>query len=243
MAKRFSVRKGTFLILILLFPSLIYLFLFSGEHKYKNPPYFKLMQVVPNPETGVPDSIYHRIINFELTVQQGWTFTRDSLEDKVAMVHFIDAACSEKCTSRLYHLKNLQEKLDGYPQLKILTHVVFRDSVDRERLRQLATDYEAVPGTWYFLGCTEAQFHRLGGNSYLLATENQPADGVNNFQRDSFLVIDHKGHIRGVYDGSNYAEVKDIIEDLRMLIRDSVIPKKEKEAACPKHQKEKITIG
>ena len=179
----------------------------------KTLPYFGEKTVSPN-----GDTVFHTVMNFSLTNQEGKTITQKDLEGKVYVADYFFANCKSICPKMSTQLERVQERFKNEPRFMILSHSVdpLRDSV--AALTKYAQLHGADPRKWYFLTGDKKQLYDLARHSYLVvATEgNGGADDFVNTEQ--FALVDKDKHIRGFYDGTDPEAINRLMVDIDQLL-------------------------
>jgi protein SCO1/2 len=71
--------------------------------------------------------------------------------------------------------------------------------------------------SWHLLTGNKKQIYDLAKTSYLVNAFEDDGSPEGFLHSELFLLIDKKARIRGMYDGTNTAEVKKLIEDVKLL--------------------------
>jgi protein SCO1/2 len=179
----------------------------------KTLPYFGEKTVSPN-----GDTVFHTVMNFSLTNQEGKTITQKDLEGKVYVADYFFANCKSICPKMSTQLERVQERFKNEPRFMILSHSVdpLRDSV--AALTKYAQLHGADPRKWYFLTGDKKQLYDLARHSYLVvATEGN--GGADDFvHTEQFALVDKDKHIRGFYDGTDPEAINRLMVDIDQLL-------------------------
>jgi protein SCO1 len=143
--------------------------------------------------------------DFALTERSGRTVRQSDLLGKVWIASFVFTRCTGECPQISRTVKQLQEDLADYPDVRFVTFTVDPKTDNREKLQAYAKNYGADPERWLFLTGEEDEIYRLIHEKFHLAArqrqgeERQPGAEVEHQQK--LVVVDRHGHIRGYYDG------------------------------------------
>lgn len=197
------------ILLILLFPSVLYLVLTTGKHHFISLPYYG-----PKNSAAPGDTSYHRISEFELT-----NCNYDSLEGKITIVHFFNSRCNDVCAKVAANLVNLQERLQEKSVFKILS-INTNANVSVSELSTFANSFHANPKTWTISSGDSVKIQQLAQTDFLL--------NVEIGYSETLTLLDKELHIRGFYDGSVLKEVNKMHDDMKMLMAEYMLAKKDK---------------
>lgn len=224
-------QKGLTLFFILLFPSLLYIFLSSGEHKVMEVGFIGRSDSIYTTVDGEPvlDSvIYHTISDFAFQDQTGNTITKADVEGKFFVADFFFTTCQSICPIMSGELYTVQEAFVDDPDVMILSHTVDPEKDTVEAMAAYAEQFHANPEQWKFLTGSKVELYAQARKSYLLAVA--PGDGGEHdfIHSQDVVLVDRQGRPRGVYDGTSHQAVKALIQDIRKLKAAEAVPRKEK---------------
>ena len=221
--------KIIFLTVILLLPGVFYLLMSKGTHHYTKLPYIGPKEAVKN-EGGGYDTNYHKIPYFEFTNQDGEVITRDDLLGKVYITDFFFATCPTICPKMAGNMKYLQDKFKDKKDLKFISITVNPEHDSAEVLKDYAEMVHADTDTWTFLTGDKDKIYDLALNGFFVSVgEDEVAPG-GFLHTQYFVLVDKNGHIRGLFDGTVYSEMKkDLTDALDILYKEEVVPLKGKD--------------
>ena len=107
--------KGLLAILILILPTVIYIFLTYGKHNFTHLPYV-------GPQT---DSTYHSIPDFAFVNQSNDTISQSDYQGNIYLANFVFTTCPTICPVMTYNMRRVQQKMEQYPNFKILSSMHF----------------------------------------------------------------------------------------------------------------------
>ncbi|MDP2042537.1 MAG: SCO family protein [Algoriphagus sp.] len=166
------------------------------------------------------DTVYHRIAAFAFVNQVGDTISNEDVEDKIYVADFFFTSCPTICPIMKKEMLRVYEKYKDQPNFLILSH-----SIDPTHDTQaVLKDYAEKLGvedasTWNFLTGEQEKIYEIGQTSYLttaMADQQEPGGFLHS---GAFLLIDGKGRIRGVYDGTKSDQVDRLISDIPKLLK------------------------
>jgi len=165
----------------------------------------------------VGDTIYHQIASFNLTNQIGQVVNQNTTKNKIYIANFFFATCQSICPMMSNQLQEVQKAFLADDSVLILSHSVnpLHDTV--AVLNNYADTYGAKTNKWHLLTGNKKQIYDLAKTSYLVNAFEDDGSPEGFLHSELFLLIDKKARIRGMYDGTNTAEVKKLIEDVKLL--------------------------
>ncbi len=216
--------KVFFLAIILMLPGVIYLLMSKGIHHYTKLPYIGPKEAVKNADGGY-DTTYHQIPYFEFTNQDGETVTRDDLLGTVYVTDFFFATCPTICPKMAGNMKYLQDKFKDKKNLRFISITVNPEHDTPEVLKDYAEMVHADTDNWTFLtGDKDAIYEAALKGFFISVGEDEVAPG-GFLHSQYFILVDKNGHIRGLFDGTVYSEMKkDLTDALDILYREESVP-------------------
>ena len=160
----------------------------------------------------------HTIAPFSFTNQLGNTITNKSTEGKIYVANFFFTVCKSVCPAMMDNLSKVQGAFANDPKVLILSHSVTpaRDSVPV--LLKYAAKNHINNKQWWLLIGQQAAIYKLARQSYFADEATGYQRGLDEFlHTENLVLIDTKGRIRGVYNGSLMLEVEKLIGHIKLL--------------------------
>lgn len=163
------------------------------------------------------DTIYHTISDFKLINQYGEPVTGNTVKGKIYVANFFFATCQSICPEMSTNLTEVQKAFADDDSLLILSHSVnpLHDTV--EVLMNYATLYNAGKNKWHLLTGEKKVIYDLAKTSYLVNAIEDDGSPEGFLHSELFLLVDGKGRMRGMYDGTDKAQVQKLIGDIKIL--------------------------
>ena len=180
-------------------------------------PYYGDESFTPQWSTEVEDK-FHRVGEFALTNQFGETIGAQTFANKVYVTNFFFTTCAGVCAKMNTNLARVQAAFAEDDEVMLLSHSVTPDVDTPEVLEQYAERYGCAPGKWHLATGDRDEVYRLGREVYFVEE-----DQGRRRERDAFLhsenliLVDTEGHLRGIYNGLNRADVDRLIRDIGAL--------------------------
>lgn len=176
-----------------------------------------LLPIIGEKKLSNTDTIYHTIGDFSFTNQFGEIVTNKTVENKIYVADFFFATCQSICPQMTNNLKDVQKAFETDDSLLILCHTVnpMHDTV--EVLNAYGQKYEAKKNKWHFLTGNKQQIYDLAKTSYLVNAFEDDGTPEGFLHSELLLLIDKKGRIRGMYDGTDKVAVLKLIKDIKLL--------------------------
>ncbi|HYV36294.1 MAG TPA: DUF420 domain-containing protein [Gemmataceae bacterium] len=175
------------------------------------------------------DSLHQKLgalPQFKLTDQAGNTVQREQLLGKVCVVSVFFSCCTSVCPVTQDAMSKLQEHFAGYPDVLLVSINVFPGHDTQSIISQYAQDKQADPKRWLFLHGGKADVYDLVQKGLYQGLEENPEakPGFEVTHTPRFLVVDHRGVIRGYIDGTNPAEVEQLEGFVKQLVQAKYLP-------------------
>lgn len=172
------------------------------------------MEIVQNSEE-------HRIGNFKLINQNGDTITNKDYHDEIFVANFIFTRCLSICPIMTTNMAVLQEEFSKHKDVKLLSISVTPVIDSVPVLKEYALKNNVNSEKWNITTGNKKEIYDLARNQFY-AVLDKGDGGLQDFIHTSnFILVDKKSRIRGIYDGTDLQEVNRLIEDIKILRRES----------------------
>jgi protein SCO1/2 len=179
---------------------------------------------------GGRDTIYRELPHIALEDQYGTPFHSDSLKDQIRVVDFFFASCPGICIDMSRHMAALyaqeqrnsavkQGQVHESAGIRFVSYTIDPQRDTREVLAGYALRHGVRPPSrqWLLLRGLEQEIHQLAQQYYLLSAGSDSTAPGGFLHSGQFLLIDPLGRIRGLYDGTQWAECKVLQRDMALL--------------------------
>jgi protein SCO1/2 len=166
------------------------------------------------------DTLFHVVPEFEYINQDSTWVKSSQLKNKVWVADFFFSNCPTICPPMTSQMKRLNEETkDLASKVQYLSFSIDPKRDTPKRLREYIEIHEIKAKNWHFLTGDEAATHLLAKEFFNGAERDAEADGGFG-HTDYFALVDTKGHVRGIYRGTDPAQVDSLQKDLRKLLKD-----------------------
>lgn len=165
------------------------------------------------------DTAFKTLPQFEFTNQDGKTVTQEDFLGKVFIADFFFVSCPTICPVMSKNISKIYERYEGDTRFKILSHSI--DTTDSiPVLKAYAKGLGVSAPTWHFVTGARQDIYDIGYDFYMATIKEDSTEGSGGYLHSGDLIlIDRKGRIRGIYDGTSDAETGMLISDLRILLK------------------------
>ncbi len=191
----------------------------SGERKL---PFYGNRTTEVSYVNGAPviDTIYQNVPEFKLTNQDGKTLTDKDVMGKVYVADFFFTSCPTICPVMKKEMIRVYEKFKGNKDVMILSHTIDPDYDTKEVLKDYATRLGSDGKQWQFLTGKRSDIYRLAEQGYYASVVKDAKEPGGYAHSGGFILVDRKLRVRGIYDGTNAADVDRLMEDLDILLEE-----------------------
>ncbi len=160
----------------------------------------------------------HTIANFSFTNQLGQNITNKNVAGKIYVANFFFTSCGSICPQMMSNLAKVQHTFPNDTGVIILSHSVTPTRDDVPTLSKYAATNHIDSKNWWLLTGDKEAIYKMARQSYFADDESGYTKNINEFlHTENLVLIDRKGRIRGVYNGSLRLEVDNLIDNIKML--------------------------
>jgi protein SCO1 len=176
-----------------------------GCHRQQELPYYGTPEF-----TAEWAPVKHTIAPFSFVDQNGNTVSNETLRGKIHVANFFFTHCPSLCPKMTKTFKTIH---DAVPDVELLSFSVDAENDTPDVLRAYAQKNDV---RWKLLTGDQMQIYTLARTSYF--AEKTIKKEMNEFlHTENMILVDGKGHIRGVYNATLPAEAVRIIADIKTL--------------------------
>lgn len=161
----------------------------------------------------------HTIDQFSFLNQQGSTITNQDLKGSIYVADFFFTICPSICPKMTSNLASIQEAFQA-EEVKLLSFSVMPWADSVSVLNEYATVRGIESKQWHLLTGDTDEIYSLARQSFFA----EKAIGLNKtsnefLHTENFILVDGKGRIRGVYNGTLALEMTRLKQDIETLLR------------------------
>lgn len=213
-------KKYIVLFAILFLPTIAYMVFIRGEHNFAHLPFLTYVDA-----DGVTQN--RAAPSFSLTDQDGNILTDADMKGKIFLVDFFFTSCPSICPIMTANLMNLQDRFAHYDEFEIVSHTVDPKRDTPSVLKDYAENRKINLNKWHFLTGDRDTLYDVAYDYLCSAMEDSMAPG-GFLHTEYFVLVDKEGFLRsreddngniiGVYDGTDAHQMRDLIDDIKVLI-------------------------
>ena len=213
------MKKTSILLVILLFPALVYIFFSTGKHHLMHLPIFYPEDVKITVVEGkeITDTVYHTVPPFQFINQQGDTITEKWLNDKIYVADFFFSTCPTICPKMMTQLSKVNTENEKMQDFVIISHSVNPDHDSVPVLSEYAKLVHADAKKWALVTGKRKDIYDIAIDGYKLAAQEDSRAPGGFLHSEMFVLVDKSKRIRGYYDGTDSVVVNKLINDIKML--------------------------
>ena len=219
----------TVLFLLLVLPPMVYFYVTRGFNT------FIKLEVIGQEN--------HKIAEFSFINQNNEVVINDSLKGNIYISNFFFTSCPTICPVMTKNMAYVQSKLSVYPNIKFLSHTVDPLNDTPERMLNYVAELKNKNvnislSNWDFVTGEKDELYTIAQSYFVNVSMDSLAPG-GFLHSEYFILVDKEGRVRsgvdqynnvvGVYDGTNDAQMKDLVNDVKVLMAEYKRPTKEKE--------------
>ncbi len=215
-----KTQKVVILFSILLLPSLVYLFFNTGVNNFKTLPIIgpKILE-----EGSTTDTIYHTIPPFEFINQNNELVSSEFYKGKIYVADFFFATCPTICPKMAVHMRELQKHFYDVKDFKLLSITVNPEHDTPEVLNDYAKQVHAMDSVWNFLSGDKDKIYQLAYEGFLANAGQDDLAPGGYLHSSNLYLIDTKGRIRGIFDGTSTTETNNLKDAIKILSKEEFV--------------------
>jgi len=165
------------------------------------------------------DTINHSINNFSFFNQDSIEITRETFDNAIYVADFFFTTCPTICPIMQNNLLLVYNEFSENNNVKYLSHTINPEYDNSKILKKYAQKLGVSSERWHFVTGELEDIYKIAKDSYMVSAledENEPGGFLHS---GTFLLIDTNKNIRGIYDGTNEAEMFRLMRDIKILLK------------------------
>lgn len=168
----------------------------------------------------VVDTIYKTIPDFNFMNQDSVMINNQSLQNSIYIADFFFTSCPSICPIMSKNMLDIYNKYKGNEEVKFLSHTIDPKHDTIPVLKKYASKLGVDGKQWSFVLGEKEAVYKIAKDGYMnyAATDDKAPGGF--IHSGYFLLIDKEKRVRGAYDGTQEIQVKQLMEDMDLLLKE-----------------------
>ena len=165
--------------------------------------------------------IDHTVAPFSLISQNGMEITQDDVENHIRIVNYFFTTCPGICLDMAKSLRKVQSKYIDNDAIKIMSHSAMPEYDTPKVLKNYAEVNDVDSNRWILLTGEPDLINNLARTSYFtVLKEGEGWDEHSFIHTENLVLVDHKGRLRGYYDGTSENDTDLLIDHIAVLLEE-----------------------
>lgn len=163
------------------------------------------------------DGPHFSVPSFAFVNEDGQPLDQAFVKGRIWVANYFFVACPSICPKMMADMRAVQIAFSGDDRVRIVSLTVNPEKDTPDQLKAYAVNRRIDLRQWQLgTGDKKALYRFARKGLGITATDGD--GGPNDFiHSDRFVLVDQDGHIRGYYDGTSPAEVRQLVSDIRRL--------------------------
>lgn len=214
------MRKGLFLVIILLFPSIIYMLFSLGEHRVE-----KIRSYGEYMLSDTGDTVYLPLPDLGLIDESGNEFFISDLRGKPIVLDVFASPCDQPCMKKGVTLVNYLNELPERDKWAVLS-LSLSPEIGMLELKELRNQHLPEMENWMFVKAKDSA--ELNTFLSYLFVQSKQEQSLSELPSKYFALIDQQGVIRAFFDSRIYKENRKLEDAIKLLLQEPYLTWKEK---------------
>lgn len=159
----------------------------------------------------------HIIPPFALTDQNGRVITNKTTAGKIYVANFFFTRCGNICPKMTVNMHRVADVFKKDSSVIFISHSVTPDYDNTRILKKFEADKNIDNPNWHLLTGSREAIYKLAREGYFADAATKSATSSQFLHSENFILVDRRGHIRGVYNGTIDLEVNNLVRHIKML--------------------------
>ena len=160
----------------------------------------------------------HTIPAFKFTNQDGKSITNKTYKDKIYVADFFFTSCPGICPRLAKNMGKLQEIFKDDDEVMFLSHSVTPEQDSVTVLKEYGIKNNVNSKKWNLVTGDKTEIYNIAREGYFADEDFVKTQDEDAFiHTENFVLIDKKGRIRGVYNGTLAVEKDRILRHIKLL--------------------------
>ena len=169
--------------------------------------------------TEIKKNDARKVGDFEFTNQAGEKLTSKFVEGKIWVACYFFTTCPTICPKMIAGIGDIQQAFPNEDQLRMVSFTVDPEKDKPEVLKQYASARHINTAQWNLVTGTKKHLYKYARKELILSATDGDGGPKDFIHSDRLVLIDQNSHIRGYYNGTERAEVLQLIIDIKKLLK------------------------
>lgn len=157
--------------------------------------------------------------DFQFVNQYNEVVNQETFKNKIYITDFFFTTCPTICPMMGGNKLQIQNKFLNEKDLLILSHSIDTKTDSVARLYEYGNTIGAIKDKWHLVTGEREDIYGIAKEYYVTAQESDIASGAY-LHDGSFILIDKRQKIRGIYDGTSATDTELLIADVEKLLQE-----------------------
>ena len=200
-------KQIAIVLVVLLFPSLLYVIFSTGKHHIDKVQYFG--PVVDSVIYKVPDAIF---LNYT-----GDSISTADFENDILVYNFFCLQCSDSSARNALLVKAITERFFDKKDIKYISVNLTPSVWDGAEVAEYIRPFNTNKDQWFFVTADSNYLTRFAEQGLLINSEYDSVGVAFKPGMATIVIVDKDKHIRGFLDGSQYVDQSAIIDVIKRI--------------------------
>lgn len=160
----------------------------------------------------------HTIKQFQFTNQNGKKIDNNTVLGKIHIADFFFTTCPGICPILAKNMSKVQELFQNDEDIILLSYSVMPWIDTVEKIKEYASEKNIIDNKWHLLTGDKNEIYNLARTSYFADEDFKKTKDEDEFiHTENFILVDKKGRIRGVYNGTLALEIERLKRHINLL--------------------------
>ncbi|WP_282165354.1 SCO family protein [Cellulophaga baltica] len=181
-------------------------------------PYFNSADFTPQWNTPI-----HKIPPFSFLDQNGDTISNATYKGHIYVANFFFTICPGICPKLTENMSSLQEFYQNDDAIMLLSHTVMPWVDTVEELKKYSIRKGVNAEKWHLVTGDKTELYTIARDGYFADEDFTKTTDVDDFiHTENFILVDKKGYIRGVYNGTIALDIKRLMRHIDILKNEDI---------------------
>ena len=194
--------------------------LLSCNSKVQELPIYGRKKIIKKKINGIlkTDTLDHTVSDFKFINQDGDTISNNTFQNDIYLADFFFTTCPTICPIMKSNLLKIYDHFENQNNVKFLSHTVNPEYDNVGVLNKYSKNLGVNSKKWHFVTGDIEYVYETAKKSYMVTAMADSLEPGGFLHSGTFLLVDNKKRIRGIYDGTDKTEISKIKNDIETLL-------------------------